>query len=142
MGFGIRHRIIAFDQLDLRFWEAFANALDNLVTANHLAIADVKQIILKFVLQYRQHRPLGGILTVQDFGGAIRPSDFRRFTFYRRADHLLDSHFSGRFERHRRWAIKAANVTEANELKAVSFRISPAHELAASLSRGIDRRRV
>ncbi len=102
----------------------------------------MKQIILEFFLQYGEHGSFSGILTVQDFGGAIRPFDSRRFTFDSGTDHLLDRDFSGRFQRHRRRTIETAHITEANELKTVSLGIGPAHELAAGFGRGIDRWRV
>jgi len=56
--------------------------------------------ILQFFLQYGQDGSFRGILAVQNFGSAIRPFNFRRFTFDRGADHLLDRDFPGRFERH------------------------------------------
>src|SRR6185503_15537841 len=140
--FGIRHRVVSLDQLDIRSGKHLAHRGDNIVAAQRDTVADVEQRIFELVLENGQYRALGRVFAVEYFRRPVRPADLRRLAFHGRANHLLYGDFARRLERRRRGSVEPAGIAQADEFEAVAFGVGPPHALAARFGSGINRGRI
>src|SRR4030095_673468 len=129
--FRIGHRIVAFHELDSRSRKMLFDRGQDLFATYELAVADMEELIFEFVLQNRQNCPLGGVFSVEHFGGPIGPVNLCCFTSHGCSNHLLNSYFPRRLESRRRWPIKPSHVPETNKLEPVALGVGSAHEFAA-----------